>query len=596
MKTHETTRLTIAATLLLGLTCSLLMTFMLPGSSQAASNYRAQGLMMALLPFMLSMLAAYFQYKFAMKPWQKALGELVLKALNLQESSQSTQAPASGDQLSVLRESIEVAAEQFKETRLREKALLQHAVDVICVIDLKCKILSVNPASYSVWGYRPEELVGRQVTDFLVSDDVKNTMKALVGAEKSIDKIFFENRFRKKSGEIVDLLWSAHLSASDRGLFCIAHDITDRKRAEQLLRESEERVRGILESLPAGVSVVNQDGKIEFMNKTASELSGYAKEDLQNLEAELVFSFFKTAPGAAAATTPGFDCQITRKSGERFPAEASIRAISWGKATAVLVIFLDATMKHELERAKREFVAMVSHDLRTPLTTINLIFAYQLDGLGGELNADGKEFAMRGQQSCERLIKLVQDLLDLEKMRAGKFSMTVVDTPFKEVVSAAVEAVEPYAGSQGISLKVDCPEINCYCDGGRIIQVLTNLIGNAIKFSLEDSDINVTVQDNGPVLTCSVSNHGRTIPKDKLTSIFEKFEQADAKGSIERKGTGLGLAISKTIVEQHGGKIWAESSDADGTSFSFTLPKSANKTEAASEKTVPVESEPESAV
>lgn len=582
MKTHETIRLTLAATLLAGLLSSLII-FLVIGLPQAfpegQAHQRHFRLLFFGLPFILSLAAAYFQYRVVLKPWHKALGELVAKSLNLNKNEGESSRVSGGDELGLLKQSIEVAAEQFKDARLREKSLVQHAVDVICVIDLKCKILSVNPASYSVWGYKPDELIGKQITDFLVSDDVKNTMKAIVGAEKSIDKIFFENRFRKKNGEIVDLLWATHLSASDRGLFCIAHDITDRKRAERLLKESEERIRAILEGLPAGVCVLEPDGRFEFMNNAARELIGISGEaELKHASASEIFSFFKdSSVEEKSKDTSGdvFDCQITKLSGERFPVEASMRNFKWGKGTAFLLIFLDATMKHEVERAKREFVAMVSHDLRTPLTAIALIFAYLLDGLGGELSEDGVDFARRGQDSCERLMTLVQDLLDLEKMRAGKFVMDKVETSLADVVGSAVDAVEPYAESHGIKLAVDCANIKCHCDGGRIIQVLINLISNAIKFSVPEGTVKVAVTENASDVSLSVSNFGKVIPQDKLASIFEKFEQANVRGAEERKGTGLGLAISKTIVEQHGGKISVESSEKDGTKFTFTIPKGA---------------------
>lgn len=584
MKTHETISLNIGATILAGLTSSLLVLFLSSASSP----------IVIASPLLLSLLAAFFQYRFVMKPWHKTLGELLSKALNLQESASANpgtppvsvanvdtrtkiSSNSSQNQLGLLRESIEIATERFKENRLRENALIQHAVDVICVIDLNSKLLSVNPASSSVWGYRPDELIGKQITDFLVSDDVKNTMKALLGAEKSIDKLYFENRFRKKTGEIVDLLWSAHLSATDRGLFCIAHDITERKRAEQMLRESEQRVRGILESLPAGVAVIADDGRIEFMNQTALDLSGYNATDSAKVNAKELISLSSgesfNAEQLLAKSENSFDCIVSKITGERFPAEASVRQLSWGKGKACLLIFLDATLKHEVEQAKREFVAMVSHDLRTPLTAISLIFSYMLDGLAGELTEDGADFARRGQNSCDRLMNLVQDLLDLEKMRAGKFVMDRVETSIKELVDASFETVKPYADAQGILLSRSTADLKCICDGGRIIQVLVNLLSNAVKFSTTGGTVNLALKASDETVIVQVSNRGKTISPEKLNSIFEKFEQADARGAVERKGTGLGLTISKTIIEQHNGKIWVESSDESGTTFSFTLPK-----------------------
>lgn len=580
MKSGENIRLAVLATLFVGFFSSLLL-FAVSLKSSDGTNQSNPQIWFSILPFLLAGFVAYVQQKVILASFKTASASAPKK--NPEQIERKTERKNDPD-ISELKSALANATEQIEDARQRERTFVQHAVDVICVIDLKGTLLSVNPASKSVWGYKPDELVGKQITDFIVSEDVNNTLQSLMGAEKSIDKIYFENRFRKKSGQIVDMLWSAHVSASDRGLFCIAHDITDRKRAEQLLKESEERVRGILESLPAGVAVLGPDGQLEFMNKTALDLTAYELSNLSSLQGPAIFSFCKGSfaknlKAGQISFENNFDCQIVRSSGERFPAEASTRSIRWREAPACLVIFMDATMKHELERAKREFVAMVSHDLRTPLTSIHLIFASMLDGFCGDINEQGTLFAERGRAACDRLILLVQDLLDLEKMKAGKWAMDITETPIRELALAAVDAVERYAQAQEVRLSLNCPDLTCYCDGGRVIQVLINLIGNAIKFSYPDGTVEIDVKDGDSHLTFTVSNKGRKIPPDKLQSIFEKFEQADSNGTVERKGTGLGLAISKSIVEQHGGEIWAESSDTEGTKFSFTIPKFSEETD-----------------
>ena len=546
---------------------------------------------LAFIPLAIAALAAAVQHKFVFGNMNKTISEMSAKAENFAQKSKNAEQQMRSAELQIknaeqqmrnAEEQMKNAEMQVKGAEQREKALLQHAVDVICVIDLSGRLMSVNPACKSVWGYKPEELVGKQVTDFIVSEDVNTTMKSLMGAEKSIDKIYFENRFRKKNGQIVDMLWSAHVSATDRGLFSIAHDITERKRGEQLLRESEERLRIILESLPAGVAVIGSEGQIEFMNHAGLEMTGYTADLFQlaerNFNASSIFGFFKPAfasslKAGSAPTETEFECQIVRLTGEGFPAEASTRRLHWNAQPACLVIFLDATLRHELERAKREFVAMVSHDLKTPLTSIGLIFSSMIDGFCGEVNEQGLAYANRGKQSCERLMMLVQDLLDLEKMKAGKWAMDIVETPVLELIESAADAVERYALAQQVHMELNCPELSLQCDGGRIIQVLVNLIGNAIKFSYPEGKVLISVKEEDSQVTFTVSNHGRKIPTEKLKSIFEKFEQADSRAAQERKGTGLGLAISKSIVQQHGGEIWAESSDEEGTRFSFTIPK-----------------------
>jgi PAS domain S-box-containing protein len=590
MKTQETIRLNLAATIIAGVITSLLMLCGVSGRTGAASHVATA---LSIMPLLLAGLAAFYQYRYVMLPWRNTLGELAAKSATLQDTESTAPPTTRDDHLNQIRESLETASVQYKEIRKREMALIQHAVDVICVIDMECRIISVNPAARTVWGYKPEELKGRLITDFLETEDVKNTMKKMIlGSEKSVGRMFFENRFRKKSGDVIDLLWSAHLSVSDQGLFCIAHDITERKRAERMLKDSEERIRTILQSLPAGVAVVNPDGKIGFMNKTALQLTGQSEESFGEQPAAGMFSFMANGPvpqGQTSASQPSvqpsgqptthppvqdasFDCQITRASGEKFSAEASICNINWGTSTSTLVVFVDATTKLELEQAKREFVAMVSHDLRTPLTTISLVFSYLIDGLGGKLTEDGIELATKGLESSQRLVTLVKDLLDLEKMRAGKFVMEITAAFACDLIASAISSVEPYADTEQVELQSFCADEQCLCDGGRIIQVLINLIGNAIKYSPPQGKVVIETRGDDSFVTFTVTNRGRTIPADKLRTIFEKFEQVDAAAAEERKGTGLGLAISKTLVEQHGGKIWAESSAEEGTRFLFTLP------------------------
>lgn len=484
-----------------------------------------------------------------------------------------------GGELVLLQYSLQSLVEQVKETRKREKSVIENAADVICVIDIKSRILQMNPASKSVFGYRPDELIGKELVGFMVQEDQSNTLQSVLGAEKSIDRIFFENKFKKKSGELIDLLWSAHWSASDGGLFCVAHDITERKRAEQLLRESEERVSSILEHLPAGVVLVNRNGYIEFMNGTGQVLSGRADEQVKGSRASDLLSFCKEPFTAKQLDDlinkheTGFESQVTRSNGERFHAEISISNIKVAGEKCFLVIFIDASSKHAIETAKREFVAMVGHDLRTPLTSILSILSYLEAGHGGQLNQTAGSLVSRGRQETNRLIDLIKDLLDLEKMKAGKFSMHMSQTDLKDVIQAAVNSASRHAELHKVKIEtIAGGDLKVSCDGARIIQVLVNLLDNAIKFSPADETVIVEGYKGANSINVSVSNKGREIPPDKLSAIFLKFEQVEESDSREKKGTGLGLAICKTIIEQHSGKITVNSSAQSGTKFVFELP------------------------
>ena len=581
MTSSRTSLLFLAgAATLIGLTGSLIV-FALAALGGTGGIPQSLTLLVCAIPLIACLALCFFLRSMSLAPLSKQLRICLESASRALPGSSKVQESLSIESdLSALNSGIQAITDQMRETRKREKSVIENAADVICVIDINSRILQVNQASKSVWGYNADEITGTLLSDHVLKEDVDNTLESVLGAEKSIDRIFFENRFKKKSGEIVDLLWSAHWSVSDGGLFCVAHDITERKRSEFLLRESEERIRGILEHLPAGVLVVNKAGLIEFINDTgagyigqdsakvtgsrASEMLGFCKEPFTAKQLDEIIS----------KDASGFDAQITKLNGERFAAEVSLSRFQLGGEKCYLVIFLDVTHKHAIEIAKREFVTMVSHDLRTPLTSILSILSYLESGHGGTLNEKGSSLASKGRKESERLIHLIRDLLDLEKMKAGKFTMHFAQTQTVDIVKAAVDAVERFAELHRVKISSSVAEgLSCYCDGARIIQVLVNLMDNAIKFSPPEQTVLVEAIAKDPDEICiSVSNKGREIPAEKLSSIFERFEQVEESDAKEKKGSGLGLAICKTMIEQHSGKMWASSNAKEGTKFSFTLP------------------------
>lgn len=527
-------------------------------------------LYLCLLPFALSVIVALIAFRVMQPLLVKSLG------INASESaSPAVPAPRETEQ--------KKAANLPANTDDKMRLMIENAADVICLIDTNCTFLQVNAAANRVWGYRPEELVGKNLRDYLESDaGVEKTLNAIIGAEQSIAKITFENRFRKKNGRAEDMLWSAHWSVSDGGLFCVAHNITDRKRAEQAIRESEEKVRGILQNLPAAVVLINRSGCIEFMNQTALAMTGFSEQtDLSEIRAASLFSFCKEPflmqdlSSLIEKERTVFESLLTSSSGEHIPCDSSVSMISNQGEQSCLVILMDARIKHELERTKREFVAMVSHDLKSPLSSILTVLAAFSSGRNGTLTEQGQSAASRAENECLRLIKLIQDLLDIERVESGKFQIHAKPTPVAETVHSAIKAIDQLAALHDVKLSVCvAADLSCVCDGARIIQVLVNLLDNAIKFANPGSEVFVIATGEPEGIRITVTNKGKTIPQEKLSKIFERFEQVDHADASDKKGSGLGLAICKSLVEEHGGKIWVSSSDGDGTTFAFTLPNS----------------------
>jgi signal transduction histidine kinase len=233
----------------------------------------------------------------------------------------------------------------------------------------------------------------------------------------------------------------------------------------------------------------------------------------------------------------------------------------------------DISDRKATERMKDEFVSVVSHELRTPLTSIYGALKLLVTNPESELSEDDSEMLTIAVTNTERLIRLVNDILDLERIKSGKIKMDKQPCDTADLLDKAVEVMLPMANSHNINLVAEPISITVNADRDRIHQTLTNLLSNAIKFSPSNSSIWLTVDEREQEVLFKVSDRGRGIPADNLKRIFEKFQQVNASDSRDKGGTGLGLTICYKIIEEHGGRIWAESQLNQGSTFYFTLPK-----------------------
>jgi signal transduction histidine kinase len=224
------------------------------------------------------------------------------------------------------------------------------------------------------------------------------------------------------------------------------------------------------------------------------------------------------------------------------------------------------------ERLKDEFLSVVGHELRTPLTSIRGSLGLLEGGVLGELPQDAANMVAVAVINTDRLVRLINDILDIERMAAGRLSLDPAWVDATELVNQSIQVVQTMADAAGVTLHSNAEPFTVFADADRIIQALVNLFGNAIKFSPRGSVVTVTVTRDNDGALFSVQDAGRGIPADRLESIFERFRQVDASDSRERGGTGLGLPIARGIIEQHGGHIWAESPPGEGSTLRFTLP------------------------
>jgi signal transduction histidine kinase len=226
----------------------------------------------------------------------------------------------------------------------------------------------------------------------------------------------------------------------------------------------------------------------------------------------------------------------------------------------------------ESERAKDEFLSIVGHELRTPLASIRGALGLLEGGVLGELGSDAANMVGIAVANTERLMRMINDILDIERMAAGRLQLAVAPVDAGELVVQSLQVVQATADEHRVELVANTIPIVVLADSDRIVQALVNLLGNAVKFSSPGATVTVTVGRESHEALFSVSDQARGIPPERLRRIFERFEQVDSSDAREKGGAGLGLPIARSIVEQHGGRIWAESVPGHGSTFSFTLP------------------------
>ena len=239
----------------------------------------------------------------------------------------------------------------------------------------------------------------------------------------------------------------------------------------------------------------------------------------------------------------------------------------------MVVAFTDTTERRALDRMKDEFISTVSHELRTPLTSLRGALGLLAGGALSARPEKTQQMLEIAISNTDRLVRLVNDILDLERISSGKTELHSTMCSAEDLLRRAASVQQARAPKPNIRIFFAAHGVNVWADPDRILQTLNNLISNAIKFSPPGSEIHLTARnlDENEALI-EVRDQGRGIPADKLEHIFERFQQGDASDSRALGGTGLGLAICRSIITQHGGRIWATSTPDQGTTFHFTLP------------------------
>jgi PAS domain S-box-containing protein len=516
--------------------------------------------------------------------------------------------------------------EALRVSQARFAGILDIAEDAIISVDANQKITLFNQGAEKIFGYTAAEAIG-QPLDLLLPlrfAQVHRQHVADFAQYSSSARRMGERReiFGRRS-DGTEFPAEASISKLDVGgekvFTVILRDVTARKQATAALARLSHQNELILNSVGEGLCGLDLQGNITFINPAAAKLLGYNKTELLGQSIQLILSV-NTADGQHDILTksPIYESlqkgtvqqvrnkAFRRKNGTIFPVEYVSTPI-WEHEAIIgaVVSFKDISDRQQVERMKDEFISVVSHELRTPLTSIHGSLGMLKSGLLDPSSDRGKRLLEIAVDSTERLVRLINDILDIERIESGKVTMAKQACNAADLMTAAADVMHAMAARYRVHLSVSPINVNLWVDPDRIIQVFTNLLSNAIKFSPPGSTVWLSAEfgsrESGaeenskfkiqnskfktnnqlPItnyqlpttnITFQVKDTGRGIPADKLETIFERFQQVDASDSRHHEGTGLGLAICRSIVQQHEGRIWVESILGEGSSFYFTLP------------------------
>lgn len=351
------------------------------------------------------------------------------------------------------------------------------------------------------------------------------------------------------------------------------HREAERLHVEAQLRESENRMRTIVEAAADAIISVGDDGVIQSVNPAAEAIFACDHKDLVGCNLEKFLPKFNSQVSSAKSTV--YESEGRRKDESTFAVELAVSIAQISERRVYTVIVRDISARKEAERRVTEFYSMISHELRTPLTSIRGSLGLILGGVVGEVTEDIREFLQIAHTNCDRLLTLINDILDIRKLEAEKFELRLMKVKPAQLVNQTIFSLKTTADQANVDVESQIQTDRfVLADSDRVIQVLTNLISNAIKFSDPGTQVLVVVSDGSPgTVRFSVSDCGPGIPKDQLSKLFNKFQQLDSSDSRKKGGTGLGLAISKGLVELHRGTIGVDSAHGEGSTFWFEIPE-----------------------
>lgn len=351
-------------------------------------------------------------------------------------------------------------------------------------------------------------------------------------------------------------------------------------RLQSVVTAQQSKMESLVESMGEGVIMLDERGHIIILNPQAKKMLGFElDQEITNKildEKMKVIGLYEVIKEAQDKKRL-LNKEVNVSEQEDIVLRFSITVVQGveGNIIGTVIILRDVTKEKELDKIKTEFVATVSHELRTPLTTMKEFASIIFQEIPGKLTQQQKDYVNIIINNIERLTRLINDLLDISKIEAGKINIKRSLLDITSLVNNTIIGLKSKANSKNIEINTtfDQPIANIYLDPDRITQLFINLIANAINYTPDNGKITVEIKDKGKELECSIADTGVGIAPENLGKVFTMFQQFSRVPGSGAKGTGLGLAISKKIVDLHNGKIWVESKLGQGSKFIFTLPR-----------------------
>lgn len=478
---------------------------------------------------------------------------------------------------------IEASKNRYKELARELEILITNApVGIMFVSD--GVIVRANKALAELCGFPdPQVMIGVRTT-FLYQDQVDYLAFGVrvIPALQNDELVELEWRLRRISGESFMARVAGRALPSEnyqRGAVWMIEDITEQRRTLDALRNSEARLQKLMNASLIGIVQGTQSERLQDVNDVFIQLCGYTREFLLNndqvwtkllsdQDQRLCWHAYEDL--RKNGTTAPFEVMLVHRDGHHIPLLIGLDFLENSQREWV-AFAMDISERLRMNQLKTEFISVVSHELRTPLTSIRGSLSLLESGIAGTLSDKAKDLLRIAHNNSKRLVTLVNDILDMDKLSSGKMTFKSEPVDLVALVQQAIEANLAYASSLKVTLHLQQHPAHAWvlADHDRLMQVMANLLSNAAKFSAEGQQVELRVHVSGHRYRVEVSDHGSGIATEFQAHLFEPFTQADGTDTRQKSGTGLGLSITKAMLEKMHGQIGFHSQPGDGSTFWF---------------------------